>query len=68
LQQDPEAWFRGIENGTDSATIEALLDQRRAARAARDFRRADQIRDQLAEMGIAIEDGPQGTRWKLAER
>ena len=52
----------------DDASIEAMLDQRRAARAGRDFKRADEIRDQLAAMGIAIEDGPQGTRWKAAER
>jgi len=69
LQQDPEAWFQGKPGvQADSAVIESLLDDRRAARAARDFQRADAIRDQLAAMGIAIEDGPQGTRWKVAER
>ncbi len=68
LQQDPEIWFRGAEVRMDDASIEAMLDQRRAARAGRDFKRADEIRDQLAAMGIAIEDGPQGTRWKAAER
>jgi len=68
LRQDPEIWFRGAEVRMDDASIEAMLDQRRAARAGRDFKRADEIRDQLAAMGIAIEDGPQGTRWKAAER
>ncbi|HET6906214.1 MAG TPA: cysteine--tRNA ligase [Rhodanobacteraceae bacterium] len=48
--------------------IDALVEERRAARATRDFKRADAIRDQLAAMGIAIEDGPQGSRWKAAER
>jgi cysteinyl-tRNA synthetase len=43
-----------------------LLEARRTARAARDFARADAIRDELAAMGVAIEDGPQGTRWKIA--
>jgi cysteinyl-tRNA synthetase len=70
LQQDPQAWFQLASAGAevDSAAIESLLQDRRTARAERDFRRADAIRDQLAEMGIAIEDGPQGTRWKVAER
>jgi cysteinyl-tRNA synthetase len=52
----------------NSELIDALITERSAARAARDFARADAIRDELAAMGIAIEDGPQGTRWKVAER
>ena len=66
LQQDPEAWFkRGGGQRTDVARIEALIEERRAARGARDFKRADAIRDELAGAGIAIEDGPQGTRWSV---
>ena len=66
LQQDPEAWFRrGGEQAIDAARIEALLEERRAARGARDFKRADAIRDELAGMGIAIEDSAQGTRWSV---
>ncbi|WP_067928193.1 cysteine--tRNA ligase [Alicyclobacillus shizuokensis] len=45
------------------ADIAALLEERREARARRDFARADAIRDQLAAMGVTIEDTPQGTRW-----
>jgi cysteinyl-tRNA synthetase len=69
LQQDPQAWFQQANAGSalDSSAIESLLDDRRSARAARDFKRADAIRDQLAAMGVAIEDGPQGTRWKVAD-
>jgi cysteinyl-tRNA synthetase len=66
LQQDPEAWFkRGSEN-VDSARVENLIEARRAAREARDFARADAIRAELAAMGVAIEDGADGTRWKIA--
>jgi cysteinyl-tRNA synthetase len=68
LQQDPEAWSKRGKGLMDAAIIEKLLEARRAARASRDFARADTIRDELAAMGIAIEDGPQGTRWKVAER
>jgi cysteinyl-tRNA synthetase len=68
LQQDPEAWFKRGSERVDAARVEDLIEARRAARASRDFARADAIRDELAAMGIAIEDGPQGTRWKVAER
>jgi cysteinyl-tRNA synthetase len=67
LQQDAEAWFRRGESTVDAAHIEDLLQQRQAARAARDFARADAIRDELAAMNIAIEDSAQGTRWSVAK-
>ena len=44
--------------------VEERLASRRDARARRDFAAADAIRDELIGRGIAIEDGPQGTRWK----
>jgi cysteinyl-tRNA synthetase len=65
LQQDAEAWFKRGENSIDAAHIEDLLQQRKAARAARDFARADAIRDELTALGVAIEDGAQGTRWSI---
>jgi cysteinyl-tRNA synthetase len=46
------------------AYVEAQLARRREARARRDFAQSDAIRDDLIARGIAIEDGPQGTRWK----
>lgn len=46
------------------AYVEGRLAERRDARSKRDFARSDAIRDELVARGIAIEDGPQGTRWK----
>jgi len=66
LQQAPEAWFARGVSADDDARIQALVEERVAAKAARDFARADAIRKQLADEGIALEDTPQGVRWKRA--
>ena len=46
------------------AEIEALVAERTAAKKARNFARADQIRAELAEKGVVIEDSKDGVRWK----
>lgn len=67
LQMDPEAWFAGEDTGGLSAErIEALIGERTVAKAARDFAKADRIRDDLAGEGVIIEDGPDGTKWRRA--
>ena len=45
--------------------IELALNQRAAARERKDFKAADAIRDEIAKMGINIEDTPNGPRWNL---
>jgi cysteinyl-tRNA synthetase len=52
--------------GVDAAKIEALIDERKQARVAKDFKRADEVRDELAAMGVELKDRPDGTtEWKM---
>lgn len=51
------------EEALDS-DIEALIQERQDARKARNFARADEIRDQLLEMGIELKDTREGVKWK----
>ena len=53
-----------LMTAAESGDIEALIAQRKEARAAKDFNKADAIRDELAEAGVVIEDGPSGTTWR----
>ncbi len=47
--------------------VELLLERRRAAREARDFAAADEVRDQLAAAGVVVEDRPGGSRWYVED-
>lgn len=74
----PAAWFKGgvsVEAGAGTvvfegyapithADIDDLLNQRDAARKAKNFKKSDEIRDLLSKYGIVIEDGPQGATWR----
>lgn len=56
----------GFKREEISKGIQKLVDEREAARKAKDFKKADEIRDKLKAQGIVIEDTPQGVRWKKA--
>ncbi len=65
LGADPEAFLRGAgEGGDEEARIAALVAEREAARARRDWAAADAIRERLRAEGVVLEDGPEGTRWR----
>ena len=53
-------------SGIDAAHINALIADRTAARARKDFKESDRIRDELAAMGVAIKDSKEGTTWEVA--
>ena len=61
LTKSPSEHFQGL---SDDATVEHRIAERNAARAARDFARADAIRDELAAQGVQLEDTSEGTRWR----
>jgi cysteinyl-tRNA synthetase len=67
LEQSPEDYFRAGSR-VEPAEIETLIAERNAARKARDFARADAIRQALLARGIELEDTRDGTRWKVIER
>jgi len=64
LQQEPAAWFARGSDDRDDVRIQAMVDERNAAKQARDFIGADAIRQQLADQGIVLEDTAQGVRWR----
>ena len=69
LQADPLAFLQtgsGDGGSDETAQIQALIAARAAAKAAKDFAQADQIRRQLSDMGVVLKDSAQGTVWERA--
>ena len=64
---DAEAYFKSQAKDVDPARVEELIARRTAARQARDWVEADRLRDLLSAMGVAIEDRPEGTVWRVAD-
>ncbi len=66
LEGDVEAWFKGeaSADGMDNQAIDDLVQQRIDAKAAKDWAKADEIRDQLQAQGISLEDSGAETIWR----
>jgi len=65
FQHSSEQWFKGASDVDEG--VQALIDERIAAKAAKNWGRADEIRKMLAEQGILLEDRPNGTTdWRKA--
>ena len=65
LSREPDAFLQaGSADGLSAEEIEQLIAERKAARAARNFQRADDIRDELQQQGVVLEDGAAGTTWR----
>jgi cysteinyl-tRNA synthetase len=63
LQQAPRAYLQGQKTPNQDAEIQQKIAQRAAAKAARNFELADQIRNDLLKLGIVLQDSPEGTQW-----
>jgi len=72
LQSDPQEWLaneaarKSAGSGMDDAQIDDLIARRNAARDAKDFALADQLRDEIAAKGVVIQDSADGTTWSYS--
>ena len=66
LQQDPEQWFTQAraDDQLSAEQIEQLIAARQQAKQDRDFAKADEIRQQLFDGGVILEDSREGTKWR----
>jgi cysteinyl-tRNA synthetase len=69
LQTDPLVFLQtgnNLDAADETAQINELIAARAAAKQAKDFAKADQIRQQLLDMGVVLKDSAQGTLWERA--
>jgi len=65
LEAEPDAWFDGGADDALKTEVEALLEQRAAARAEKNWPEADRIRDRLNALNVVVMDGPTGATWRV---
>jgi cysteinyl-tRNA synthetase len=68
LSETTAAWNgrKQQASGIDAGKVDGLIADRTAARARKDFKESDRIRDELAAMGVVIKDSKEGTTWEIA--
>ena len=66
LQDDPQGFLQA-GSALDAGAIQAQIEARAAAKAAKDFAEADRIRKTLLEQGVVLKDSPTGTTWEMAQ-
>ncbi|RLA53981.1 MAG: cysteine--tRNA ligase [Gammaproteobacteria bacterium] len=66
LEQDPQEWLHGgvSDDVISGDAIDALIVQRQEAKLAKDYSRADEIRQELMAQGVVLEDSREGTKWR----
>ena len=64
LQTDTEAFFQS-SGSVDAAKVEQLIAARQQARIEKNWAEADRVRNELTSMNVTIEDGAEGTTWKV---
>ena len=66
LEQDAVEWLQGTaaSGAISAADIEALIEERHAAKLAKNYARADEVREELLAQGVVLEDSREGTQWK----
>ncbi len=64
LQDDPAAWMQGGADDAFAAKVEALIAERAQARAAKDWAKADLLREELAALDVEVMDGAAGATWR----
>jgi cysteinyl-tRNA synthetase len=71
MEKDPNIALRDITTmkakraGIDIDLVNRMIEERAAARKAKDFKKADEVRNKLLEMGITVMDTPEGTIWRI---
>jgi cysteinyl-tRNA synthetase len=68
LMAEPKTWFQGGADDDLKTKVEALLADRLAARAAKNWPEADRIRAELTALNVEVMDGPSGATWRIKEQ